>query len=152
MYLFFVYPEWEIYGGIGMGVAACALVSALALSNRSWIWSKVAVYLWPFVIVICAVRAIIMIVELQRFKSHIQWECDNGGQVWTSNVDYADGNTVPNGFCAAGFASLNTAFIFGLLIDLGFQMYMFFLMWRFSKRLEHYRGLQGPFAGGYYKA
>lgn len=28
------------------------------------------------------------------------------------------------------------------------QIYMFFLVWRYQKRLEHYQGMKGPFAGG----
>jgi len=32
-WLFFFYPEWYIYGGIGMAVAVVALINILALSN-----------------------------------------------------------------------------------------------------------------------
>lgn len=32
-YFFFFYPEWFIYGGIGMAVAVLALLNILALSN-----------------------------------------------------------------------------------------------------------------------
>jgi len=152
-YLFFVYPEWYIYGGIGMAVAAVAVINILALSNRSYIWTRVCKFLWPFVIIISAVRAIIMIVELQRGKDKITWECDNGGQVWYSNADYATtGKTLPAGFCTAGAASLNTVFIICLLVDLVFQIYMFFMTWRYQKRLEHYNSMKGPFGGGYYNA
>ncbi|EPQ60156.1 hypothetical protein GLOTRDRAFT_52078 [Gloeophyllum trabeum ATCC 11539] len=152
-YLFFEFPEWQIYGGIGVGVCALAVINIFALSNRSYIWTRVCKFLWPFVIVICAVRAILMIVELQRGKDKIQWECANGGQVWTSNADYTSStSSFPAGFCTSGFNSLNWAFIFSLVIDLAFQMYMFFLTWRFEKRLEHYSGLKGPFYGGYYNA
>jgi len=28
------------------------------------------------------------------------------------------------------------------------QLYMFFLVWRFSKRLEHYSSMKGPYYGG----
>jgi hypothetical protein len=152
-YLFFLFPEAQIYGGIGMGVAVAAAISAIALSNRSYIWTRVCKFIWPFVIIICAVRGIIMIVRLRQGKDKIQWECDNGGQLWTQDTQPAP-NTVafPSGFCAAGFSSLNGAFIGSLLVDLIFQMYMFFLMWRFSKRLEHYRGMKGPFYGGYYNS
>ncbi|TFK56498.1 hypothetical protein OE88DRAFT_1729987 [Heliocybe sulcata] len=152
-YLFFEYPEWQIYGGIGIGVTAVAVISILALSNRSYIWTRVVKFLWPFIIVICAIRAILMIVELNRGKDKIQWECANGGQVWTDNAEYASSTaSFPAAFCTSGFTSLNYAFIFGLLIDLACQMYMFFMVWRFEKRLEHYSGMQGPFYGGYYKA
>ena len=34
--------------------------------QRSYIWTRVCKFIWPFIIVIAAVRAIIMIVELQR--------------------------------------------------------------------------------------
>ncbi|KAI0081118.1 hypothetical protein K474DRAFT_1682203 [Panus rudis PR-1116 ss-1] len=148
-YLYFVYPEWLIYGGIGMGVGAAAVVTILALSNRSYIWTRVVKFLWPFVIVICAVRAILMIVELQRGKNKIQWECDNGGQLWTDSATagYGAGTSFPSGFCISGFSSLNAAFIVSLLVDLGFQMYMFFMVWRYQKRLEHYQNMKGPYYG-----
>lgn len=154
-YFFFVYPEWQIYGGIGLAICAAAIISMLALSNRSYIWIRVAKFLWPFVIVIAAVRAIIMIVELQRGMDNIVWECDNGGQPWpptNSTTNATDSGTIPSGFCTLGFSSLNTAFIISLLVDLVFQFYMFFLTWRFSKRLEHYSNMKGPFYGGYYNA
>jgi len=153
-YWFFTYPEWQIYGGIGLGVGAVALINILALSNRSYIWTRVCKFLWPFIIIICGVRGIIIIVELQRGQANIDWECANGGQLWTASVaaGFDTGRALPAGFCTAGFSSLNTAFIVGLLVDLGFQMYMMFLNWRFSKRLEHYQNMKGPFNGGYYNA
>jgi hypothetical protein len=153
-YLFFNFPEWQIYGGIGIGVASLAIINIFALSNRSYIWIRVCKFLWPFIIVISAVRAIIMIVELQRGKDKIAWECDNGGQLWTESTEagYQGRAAFPSGFCASGFASLNIAFIFSLLIDIVFQLYMFFLTWRFSKRLEHYATMKGPYHGGYYNA
>jgi hypothetical protein len=62
-FFFFTYPEWQIYGGIGLAVAALAFVNMFALSNRSYIWTRVCKFLWPFVIVICGIRAIVMIVR-----------------------------------------------------------------------------------------
>lgn len=136
-----------------MGVAAVAIINAIALSNRSYIWIRVCKFLWPFIIVIALVRAIIMIVELQLGKSNIQWECANGGQLWTASAEAGYGTgTVPAGFCTSGYTTLNEAFIVALIIDLIFQMYMFFLNWRFSKRLEHYQNMKGPYGGGYYNA
>jgi len=154
-FLFFLFPEWQIYGGIGLGVATLAVLSIAALSNRSYIWTRVVKFLWPFVIVICAVRAIIMIVRLQQGQDNFRWECDNGGQLWPGSAAAAANNTVtsiPSGFCASGFSSLNAAFIISLMVDLGFQIYMYFLMWRFQKRLEHYREMKGPYHGGFYNA
>jgi len=151
-YIYFFYPEWQIYGGISLGIAAMAAISVLALSNRSYIWIRVSKFLWPFVIVISAIRAIIMIVELQRGQDEILWECANGGQLWSDSVTagVSDPGTIPSSFCTAGFSSLNTAFILSLLVDIVFQLYMFFLVWRYSKRLEHYSGMKGPYYGGYY--
>jgi hypothetical protein len=159
-FLFFHYPEWQIYGGIGCGVALMALITIFALGNRSYIWTRVVKFLWPFVIVICGIRAILMVVELQRGKDNIQWECDNGGLPWSSSpqaqaannstVTATSTSTIPSSFCSTGFSSLNAAFIISLLVDIAFQIYMFFLVWRYSKRLENYDGLKGPFAGGYY--
>lgn len=136
-----------------MGIAAAALINAFALSNRSYIWTRVCKFLWPFLVVISAIRAILMIVELQRNKDKIQWECNNGGQLWTSSSeDSTTTGNLPAGFCVSGFTSLNYAFIISLLVDLVCQLYMLFLNWRFSKRLEHYREMSGPYQGGFYKA
>jgi len=153
-FIYFTFPEWQIYGGIGLGIGAAAIISMFALSNRSYIWIRVVNFLWPFVIVIAAVRAIIMIVQLQRGKDQIMWECNNGGQLWTASATagISTSGSLPSGFCSMGFSSLNTAFILALLVDLVFQTYMFFLTWRFSKRLEHYSNMKGPFHGGYYNA
>ncbi|KAL1669093.1 hypothetical protein GGF50DRAFT_45075 [Schizophyllum commune] len=147
-YLFFVYPEWFVYGGIGMAVTAIALINTIALSNRSYVWTRVCKFLWPFLIVICGVRAVLMIVQLQRGKDKITWECENGGMLWDD--DYETTVSMPSGFCTTGFSSINVAFIISLLVDLGCQMYMFFLTWRFQKRLEHYREMKGPYMGGKY--
>jgi len=152
-YLFFVYPEWFIYGGIGMGVGALACINAITLSTRSYTFTRVCNFLWPFVIVISGVRAIFMIWELNRGQDKIVWECQNGGQLWGQSEEAGYGTSAgfPDAVCGPGFHSLYTAFIVCLIVDLGFQMYMFFLNWRFSKRLEHYTNLKGPF-GNYYHA
>ena len=57
-------------------------------------------------------------------KDKIQWECDNGGQLWTDSAEagYATSASFPSGFCVSGFSSLNAAFIVGLLVDLVFQV------------------------------
>jgi len=150
-FLFFVYPEWQIYGGISLGVGVVAVVNIFALSNQTYIWIRVCKFLWPFMIVISALRTIVMMVELQRGKDNIAWECNNGGQLWpASAVTSPTTSTLPSTFCTYGFSTLNTAFIASLVIDLLCQIYMFFLTWRYSKRLEHYADLKGPSPGGYY--
>ncbi|KAJ3523106.1 hypothetical protein NMY22_g11595 [Coprinellus aureogranulatus] len=88
-------------------------------------------------------------------KDKITWECNNGGQLWSEEAVAASESksaSMPGGFCAAGFSNINMALIIGLLVDIVCQIYMFFLAWRFSKRLEHYSQMQGPVYGGYYKA
>ncbi|KAI0068037.1 hypothetical protein BV25DRAFT_1818400 [Artomyces pyxidatus] len=152
-FLFFDYPEWQIYGGISMAIGAVALINAFALFNRSYIWTRVCKFLWPFILVISTIRAIVMILQLQRGKDKISWECANGGQLWTTSAaaGYGSGNA-PSGFCSTGYSSLYAIFIVCLLVDIVFQLYMLFLNWRFSKLLEEYQGMKGPFYGGYYNA
>jgi len=149
-YFFFTYPEWQIYGGIGLGVAVLAIVNIMALSSRSYLWTRASTFLWPFLIVICAIRAILIIVQLQRGKDKLQWECDHGGQAWSTapNTTTTTGR-IPSTFCATGFSTFNTAFIISLLVDIGCQLYMYFLTWRFSKRIEHYSNMKQS-DGGYY--
>jgi len=153
-FLFVTYPEYDIYGGIGMVVALVALINVLALSNRSYIWTRVCKFTWPFVVVLSAIRAIVMIVELYRYQWDIVWECENGGQLWGTVAEASDPSTttMPNTICDPGWQTLFTIFIVSLLVDLTFQIYMLFLNWRFSKRLEHYNNMKGPFNGGYYNA
>lgn len=148
-----------------MAIAVLALLNILALSNvgvrlpggvigvdintdlndtqRSYILIRVCKFLWIFAIIICAVRATLMIVELQRGfvtrpytdyvaltyspcshdrKDNIIWECNHGGQIWSANAEYAAKSSFPVGFCAAGFSSLYTAFVVSLLADLVFQV------------------------------
>jgi len=150
-FLFFTYPEWYIYGGIGLTVALLALINVFALSNRSYIWTRVCKFSWPFLVCISAIRGIVMIVQLYRGEWNIVWECENGGQVWGS-VAEAGAPTIPNALCTPGWQTLFTIFIISILVDLGFQIYMLFLNWRFSKRLEHYNVMKGPMMGGYYNA
>jgi len=139
-FIFFVYPEWEIYGAIGLGVALTAIISMLALSNRSFIWTSVAKFMWPLMIIVCGIRAVLMVVELQRGQYKILWECENGRELWTApnTTAIVTSGSLPSAFCTYGFPTLNTAFIISLLVDLVLQIYMYFLTWRFLKRLEHY--------------
>jgi len=148
-YFFFVFPEWFIYGGIGMAVAVLAALNVVALSNRAYVWIRVCKFLWLPVIIICGIRATLIIVELQRGKDNIIWECNHGGQVWSSNAEYAAKSSFPVGFCSAGFDSLYTAFIISLLVDIAFQMYMFFMTWRYQRRLERYELVKT--SGGLYE-
>ncbi|QRV97420.1 hypothetical protein RhiJN_25439 [Ceratobasidium sp. AG-Ba] len=137
-----------------MGIGSVAILNILSLSNRSYIWTRVCHFLWPVLLVVSGVRGVIMILQLNRGQDKIAWECQNGGQVWGTNPEDAATNSVsmPNGICNTAFGSLFTAFIIGILIDLGLQLYMFFLNWRYCKRLEHYREFKGPDMRGFYAA
>ncbi|KAG8684785.1 hypothetical protein FRC09_015145 [Ceratobasidium sp. 395] len=152
-FLYFVYPEWFIYGGISMGIGAVAILNILSLSNRSYIWTRVCHFIWPILLVVSGVRGVIMILQLNRGQDKIAWECQNGGQVWGTDPEAtASAVAMPNAICNGAFGSLFTAFIIGILIDLGLQLYMFFLNWRYCKRLEHYREFKGPDVRGFYAA
>ncbi|KAF8512693.1 hypothetical protein JB92DRAFT_2926606 [Gautieria morchelliformis] len=149
-YFYFVYPEWTIYGIIALAVAFNALINLVALSNKSYLWGRVCRATWPVLLVLCGVRAVIMIWELNRGQDKIAWECQNG-QLWADSAAAGYGNTTafPSGICPPGFHALYTAFIVGLLADLGFQIYMLFLNWRFTTLLEKYDSLSSSYGGLY---
>jgi hypothetical protein len=134
-------------GNVCLHFLAVTVVSVFKgdLSQRSYIWTRVCKFIWPFIMVICGIRAILMIVELQRGqvlfhnapphdislkliplhrKHNIAWECENGGQLWPASVTagYDNGASFPSSFCTSGFTSVYTAFIISLLVDLGFQV------------------------------
>ncbi|KAG9076798.1 hypothetical protein FS749_011375 [Ceratobasidium sp. UAMH 11750] len=88
-YIYFLYPEWFIYGGVSMGIGAVAILNILSLSNRSYIWTRVVHFLWPILLVLSGVRGIIMILQLSRGRDKIAWECQNGGQLWGTNPEAA---------------------------------------------------------------
>lgn len=94
-----------------MGVGAVAIITILALSNvrlwldlpqsyterginipcfkftqRSYIWTRVCAFLWPFIIVVSAVRAILMIVELQRGYVFFFAPRTHPGALWFRSV------------------------------------------------------------------
>ncbi|UZJ57376.1 hypothetical protein CBS101457_006696 [Exobasidium rhododendri] len=143
-YLFFTYPEWQIYGAIGMVVAAVCLINVVAMSNSSYMWSRVCFVLWPFVLIVVAVRAGVIIFQLDREQGKVIWECNNGGQLWGASAAAGYGSNdkaMPSGICSAGFHSLYIAFVLSLVVDFGLQIYAYFMCWRFMKRIEHYRAL-----------
>ena len=143
-FLFFDFPEWQIYGGIGIAVVAICVINVIALSNTSYMFTRVCFYLWPFILIIVAVRDAIMLFQLNRQQHKVVWECNNGGQLWGASVEAGYGtneSSMPSGICAAGFHSLYLAFVFSFLIDFGAQLYASFLCWRFMSRIRHYLAL-----------
>lgn len=148
---FFTSPYWDIYGAIALFAALAALIQVFALANRSFVWCRVCHFLWPVSIIVCAIRDVIMVIQLHSGESNINWECANGGQLWPAAQDPLDPTTktLPTQFCNAGYSSFYTAFIIGILVDIGFQLYMLFLNWRFLKRFRHYADMK-PIAEGMY--
>jgi len=133
---YFTYPEPQIYGGIGMGVVALCVISLVAISNRSYMWTRVVCYLSPFVVVIVAIRAGFMIFRLNYYQSNIIWECNHGGQQWYPNqVTSATSISMPSGFCSSGFHNVYLAFAFALCIDGILQVYLYFMIWRYHAKL-----------------
>ena len=61
-----------LYGGVGFAVAAIAAISTLAFANRSIVWAKAMSFVWPLLIVLSAIRAILMIIQLNRTQDKMQ--------------------------------------------------------------------------------
>jgi len=142
-FLFFFYPEWFIYGGIGIAICVLACIQAIALSTRSYTWVKVCQFLWPFAIVMSAIRAVFIVWELSRYKDSIAHECKNVSDAGDGNsasnpmgIPISIPISIPVGICRLSWQTLVAVFVISLLADLGFQMYAFFLNWRFKRRLE----------------
>lgn len=138
-YLFFNYPEWQIYGGIGMAVMSISVLFILGLSNNSYMFTRLTFFIWPLMLIVSAVRMGVMLFQLNRQQYKIVWECNNGGQLWGESAEagYGTDAAMPSGICSAGFHSLYIAFALALVIDLALQIYAYFLNWRFKSRIEH---------------
>jgi len=151
-FLFFSTFEPYIFAGIALLVAVVAIIEIIALSNRSYIWVRVCKFLWPVLFVLSVIRLISIAVILYQNEGDIDWECENGGQLWGSAPEPTDPSTstLPSTICDPGFHTLYTLMLVGLVVDLVFQLYIMFLNWRYSKRLEHYNTMKGPMMGGYY--
>ncbi|GAA5970631.1 hypothetical protein JCM11641_007376 [Rhodosporidiobolus odoratus] len=155
-FLWFLYPEVQIYGGISMAIGALSILLLLGFANSSYMWTRLLFVLMPFVLFISAVRAGIMIWRLDYYQSNIIWECNHGGQLYnesTANNNTYDastytGDTIPTGFCSSGFHALYLAFSFSLCIDVVLQLYQWFLVWRFKARLEQYFSFKAHPGGG----
>ncbi|CAO1633845.1 unnamed protein product [Sympodiomycopsis kandeliae] len=138
-FIYFDFPEWQIYGGIGMAVMAIAVVSIIGLANYSYMFTRLTFFLWPLILIVTSIRAGFMIFQLNRQQYKIIWQCNNGGQLWGQSAEagYGNGTTMPSGICSAGFHSLYIAFVLSLIADIIVQIYAYFLQWRFKSRMEH---------------
>jgi len=165
-FFYFTYPEPQIYGGIGMVVATMCIILIVGFANNSYMWTRVLFFLWPAVLIIAAIRGAFMIFRLDYYQTDIIWECNHGGQLWTSaaanatatinttanaasNTMSTDG-TIPSSFCSSGFHSVYLAFTFALLVDYGLQLYLYFMTWRFKARIEYYALLASKENGLYF--
>jgi len=147
-FLFFHYPEAQIYGGYAMAQGAMAIFIILTFAQRSYIFTRALFYKYPIIVFLGAVRAGSMAWGLQRYKDRIVWECQNGGRKWidpnkppkpsTSTRPTTVNTTMPSGFCSVGVDDLSSVFTVSLVIDFILMLYMFFLVWRYSTRLRHY--------------
>jgi len=146
-FLFFHYPEAQIYGGYAMAQGAIAIIIVFVFANRSFIFTRVLFRIYPVIIVLGAVRGGIMAWELQYYKERIVWECQNGGHKWidpsappvpATVPPKTLPTTLPPAFCNQGVNNLAVVFTGSLAIDFILMLYMYFLIWRFHTRLRHY--------------
>lgn len=104
--------------------AACFIpgASGLYCKNVAWFVDRQqccrCVGLWPLM-------HMILTHPYLHSQSNIDWECQNGQQLWPASAAAGYGGTTafpPGGICTQGFASLYTAVIVSLLVDMGFQV------------------------------
>ncbi|ORY38063.1 hypothetical protein BCR35DRAFT_311533 [Leucosporidium creatinivorum] len=163
-YFWFTYPEPQVYGAVSMIAGAISVLSIIAYSNSSYMWTRLLFFLGPFVLFLGVVRAGFAIFRLNYYQGNVVWECNHGGQLYNATLanitsydpSYnvtADGSTstIPTGFCSAGFHTLYLAFAFALVIDMILQIYQWFMLWRFKARLEGYFAFKST-QGGIYTA
>ncbi|GAA5914007.1 hypothetical protein JCM8208_005918 [Rhodotorula glutinis] len=167
LYGAFLFPskdiEVPIYGGVSMGIGACSVLLLLAFANRSRLWTSALCFILPFVFVVSIVRAGLMVFRLDYYQERVIWTCNHGGQLYNATLaadssysaaaaGNSSGDTIPTGFCSAGFHSLYLAFAFALAIDCVLQLYQLFLVWRFKAFLTSYNSLKDSRVNGYYYA
>ncbi|CAB4396843.1 unnamed protein product [Rhizophagus irregularis] len=147
-FFFTLFKEATIYGGYAMGQGALALLAVIALSSRSYVFSRFIFLLYPVIIVLGAVRAGVMVWSLNKYSDRIIWSCNNGGVSWVqAHEEYNgfkpppalyDSPKLPNQFCTAGVKQISNVFALFLVVDFVLMLYFYFLIWRFNVRLQHY--------------
>lgn len=84
--------------------------------------------------------------QLNKNQAKFRWECANDYALWpaSATAEYAiSGASMPKLVCEYGFHSFYTGVAVSLVLDLMFQIYGWFLVWRYKASLEHaYRLLQ----------
>ncbi|GBB94774.1 hypothetical protein RclHR1_02410020 [Rhizophagus clarus] len=146
-FFFTLSNEALIYGGYAFGQGALALLAVIALSTRSYIFSRFVFLLYPIILLLGAIRAGLMIWSLNKYSDRIVWSCNNGGVSWVQAHEYNNFNPppalydspkLPNQFCVAGVKQIINVFSLFLVIDFVLMSYFYFLIWRFNVRLVHY--------------
>ncbi|SCV71040.1 BQ2448_3802 [Microbotryum intermedium] len=143
-FFYFMTYEAKAYGSLSFFIAVIAAFHIIAYANSSCKNHS------PFLIVIVALRAGLMTFRLNAYRSNVTWECLHGGQEYNSTIatlaedqNYnwtaAAGTTaIPSTFCKTGWNTVYLAFAFGLGIDMLFQIYQYFMIWRFKASLFEY--------------
>ncbi|RIA90256.1 hypothetical protein C1645_737985 [Glomus cerebriforme] len=155
-FFFTLLHEAEIYGGYAMAQGSLAIIGVIALSFRSYLFSRLLVVVYPIIILLGAVRAGVMLWSLHHYSYRIVWSCNNGGVKWidafeNNNPYYVpppalyDNPRLPNGFCEVGVERLFNFFSLFIVIDFVIMCYFYFLIWRFNVRLQHYPLQKGDF-------
>lgn len=152
-FIYFRYYEWDIFGGLAMFIAFVASMNVFAFANNSYSFTSVCKWFWSLIITLSSVRAIVMIVEANANKPKIQYECDHGGYLYGATASSYVNGTIPSfdtKVCSYGVPCFYTLLVVIVLIDLGCQIYMLFLNWRFMALLERYDLMIGNKEGVYY--
>jgi hypothetical protein len=124
---FFTLPrEASIYGGYAMGQGALAVLAIIALSSRSYVFSRFIFVIYPVILLIGAIRAGVMVWSLNKYSDRILWSCNNGGVSWVQahEEEYFkappalyDSPRLPNQFCVAGVKQISNVFALFLVVD-----------------------------------
>jgi len=142
-------PDVMIYAGFAMIQGVLALLAAIAISNRSYLFSKLVLYIYPFILFLGAIRGGLLAWELRNWEYRIYGECQNDGHQWLTDYTNADGTvgstyayntteTIPTQTCTFGIHNFVVLFVAFIVIDFILMLYFTFLIWRFTVKLEHY--------------
>lgn len=149
-FFFFHPPVVMAYAGFAMIQGAVALLAAIAISNRSYLFSKLVLYIYPFILFLGAIRAGVLTWELRNWEYRIVGECQHDGHQWLADYTNPDGTivsstyayntteTIPIQTCNYGIHNFVVLFVAFIVIDFILMLYFNFLIWRFTVKLEHY--------------
>jgi hypothetical protein len=152
-FMYFRTYEAEAYGGIAFVIAIIALIQFFTLANYSLTFGRALNFIWPGIIILAGIRGILMVVDFNANKPHIQYECDHGGYLYGAVASSYAGDIIPSfnvSYCGYGIPTMYTVTVVSVLVDLGFQVYMMLLNYSFVNRLMKY-DMVIPDREGYYE-